>query len=288
LVIGNNFFAQLYRYRTYGGDLSVSYPISKFNRIEGALSFNRLTKENMDVPTQPMEKLDYLMPIASYVHDNTLFGYTAPIKGTRYNISILGTPKIGVGGISFFSAIVDYRTYFKIADDYNFVLRLNAGASVGKNPQLFYIGGTESWINYTFQNDTLPIESIDNFAFATPVMPLRGYNYDYRSGTKFALMNAEFRFPLFRYLIFGLLPLGFQNIQGVLFTDVGTVWTNNNSLQFFQERFGNTVTKDLLISMGVGTRIFFLYFPLKFDVAWKYNFERFSRPEFLISLGADF
>ena len=289
LYIGNNIATeQLYRYRTFGGDLSISYPMSKFNRIDGALSYNHLTKENLDNPVEPTQKLDFVLPTISYVHDNTLFGYTAPITGTRYNLTLMGTPKIGSNGVSFFSAIADYRTYFQIAEDYNFVLRLNGGASFGKNPQRFYIGGTESWINYEIQNDILPIEDIQDFAFSTPVMPLRGYNYNFRSGSKFALMNAEFRFPLFRYLILGLLPIGFQNIQGVLFTDIGTVWSNNKTLQFFQKEDGSIKTKDLLIGMGVGTRLFFLYFPLKFDVAWSYDLQKFSKPKYMISIGADF
>lgn len=289
LLIGtNNASSQLYRYRTFGGDLSISYPISRFNRIDGAVSYNHLSKENLDDPTEPTQKLDFVLPAISYVHDNTLFGYTAPIKGTRYNLTLMGTPKIGTNGVSFFSAIADYRTYFEIADDYNFVLRLNAGASVGKNPQRFYIGGTESWINYEIQNNVLPIEDIGDFAFSSPVMPLRGYNYNYRSGSKFALMNAEFRFPLFRYLILGILPFGFQNIQGVLFTDIGTVWSNNKTLQLFHKENGSLATKDLLIGMGVGTRLFFMYFPLKFDVAWEYNMQRFSKPKYYISIGADF
>jgi outer membrane protein assembly factor BamA len=101
-------------------------------------------------------------------------------------------------------------------------------------------------------------------------------------------MNAEFRFPLLRYLIFGLLPFGFQNVQGVLFGDVGSVWTDNKKLQLFQNVNGSVATKDLLMSMGIGTRIFFLYFPLKFDVAWTYDLQNFSKPKYLISIGADF
>ena len=283
-TLGNS---QLYRYRTVGTDLSVSYPLSKFNRIDGALSYNHLTKENMDNPLEPTQKLDFVMPAISYVHDNTLWGYTAPIKGTRYNITLLGTPKIGSNGVSFFSAIGDYRTYFDLADDYTFVLRLNGGYSFGKNPQRFYIGGTESWINYEIQNDELPIEEIQDFAFSTPVMPLRGYNYNTRSGSKFALMNAEFRFPLFRYLILGLLPFGFQNIQGVLFADAGSVWSDNKKLQLFQNVNGFQ-TKDLLLSMGIGTRLFFLYFPMKLDIAWTYDMQKFSQPRYMISIGADF
>lgn len=288
LLVGRNLASsQLYRYRTVGGDLSISYPLSKFNRIDGALSYNHLTKENLDNPLEPTQKLDFVMPAISYVHDNTLWGYTAPIKGTRYNLTLLGTPKIGSNGVSFFSAIGDYRTYFDIADDYTFVLRLNAGYSVGKNPQRFYIGGTESWINYEIQNDELPIEDIQDFAFSTPVMPLRGFNYNTKSGSKFALMNAEFRFPLFRYLILGLLPFGFQNIQGVIFADAGTVWTHNKSLQLFQDINGFQ-TKDLLLSMGIGTRLFFLYFPMKLDIAWTYDMQKFSQPRYMISIGADF
>lgn len=289
LLIGRNFStSQLYRYRTFGGDISLSYPISKFKRIEGALSYNHLTKENLDNPAEPSQNLDFILPAISYVHDNTLWGYTAPIKGSRYKLTLLGTPKIGSNGVSFFSALADYRTYFEIADDYNFVLRLNGGASFGKNPQRFYIGGTESWINYEVQNDILPIEDIQDFAFSTAVMPLRGYNYNYRSGSKFALMNAEFRFPLFRYLILGLLPLGFQNIQGVIFADAGSVWSDTKKLQFFHKNNGSLQTKDLLLSAGIGTRLFFLYFPMKLDIAWTYDMQNWSKPKYMISIGADF
>lgn len=289
LLLGKNLAnSSLYRYRQYGGDISLSYPITRFKRVEGALSFARLTKENLDNPLEPTEKLDFGMPIVSYVFDNTLFGYTAPLRGTRYNFTFLGTPKLGTGGISFFSAIADYRTYYELADDYNFVLRFNAGVSLGKNPQRFYIGGTENWINYEVQDDVLPVEDIKDFAFSSPVLPLRGFSYNTRSGSKFMLMNAELRFPLFRYLILGALPIGFQNIQGVLFTDLGSVWNNNSSLRFFDRLNGSIRARDLLIGMGIGARVFFLYFPLKFDVAWNYDFQKFSAPRYYISIGADF
>jgi outer membrane translocation and assembly module TamA len=102
-------------------------------------------------------------------------------------------------------------------------------------------------------------------------------------------MNAEFRFPLFKYLLLGPLPLAFQNIQGVLFTDIGTAWYNNRDLQFFTTgEDGRIVTKDLLWGMGLGARIFLLYFPLKFDVAWSFDLNKFSKPKYYISLGADF
>jgi Tol biopolymer transport system component len=278
----------LYRYRTYGATLNASYPINKFNRIDGGLTFNTLSKENLDDPNEPPQRLNYLVPIVSFVHDNTLFGYTAPIRGKRFNLTALGTPKIGADGVSFLSLVGDYRTYVNIVEDYTFAWRLTGGASLGPNPQRFYVGGTPNWINYELTNQRFPIESIQDFAFSTPVMPLRGFNYNARSGSKFFLMNAELRFPLLKYLVLGPLPLGFQNIQGVLFTDIASAWYNTRKLQLFSSRNGEVVTKDLLFGLGIGARIFLLYFPLKFDIAWSYDLDKFSRPKYYISLGADF
>lgn len=288
LITPDNVNYSLYRFGTYGGNLSASFPINRFNRLDAGVSINSITKENLDDPNQPIQSLQFVFPTLSYVHDNTLFGLTAPVRGTRYNLTIGGTPKIGANGVSFFSAMGDYRTYFRFFNDYNFVLRLNGGFSLGKNPQRFYIGGTPDWINYQLENDKLPIEDINDFAFATPVMPLRGYNYDYKSGTKFLLMNNEFRFPLFKYLVFGPIPLAFQNVQGVLFTDIGSVWSNTKKLQFFTQHDGKIITQDLLMGMGFGVRIFLLYFPMKFDVAWSYDLQKFSMPKFYFSMGADF
>jgi outer membrane protein assembly factor BamA len=285
---GNTIVSFLNRYRTYGAGLIASYPLSKFNRIESSISYNRITRENLDLPDEPMSKLQYILPTLSLVHDNTLYGFTSPIRGKRLNITLSGTPKIGAEGVSFFSAVGDYRTYIRFLDEYNLVWRLNGGFSIGTNPQSFYIGGTEGWINYELENNVYPNEEIDDFAFSTPIMPMRGYNYNYRTGSKFVLMNTELRFPLFKYMVLGLLPIAFQNIQGVLFTDIGTVWTNNKELQLFQDINGRTVTKDLIIGMGAGIRIFLLYFPLKFDVAWSYDLHKFSVPKYYFSMGVDF
>ncbi len=291
LLISNDLGAtyQLYRFRQYGANVSASYPFTKFTRVDGTISYAHVQKDNLDDPTFPSQNLDFVLPIVSYVHDNSLWGYTAPIRGTRYNLTLLGTPKIGSNGVSFFSAIADFRHYIKIADDYNIAWRLNTGASLGPNPQKFYAGGTENWINYSVSGTNLPIEDIKDFAFATPILPLRGYDYNAAFGSKFVLMNTEFRFPLFRYLVFGALPIAFQNIQAALFTDVAAVWTNNKQLQLFQrDDNGTLMTKDLLWGMGMGTRIVFLGFPVKLDVAWSYDLKKFSVPKYYISLGTDF
>jgi outer membrane protein assembly factor BamA len=247
-----------------------------------------VSQENLDDPTEPISQNTFLVPQFSFVFDNSLFGYTSPIKGTRYNLTTLGTPKLSNDGVGFASVIGDFRHYFKIADDYSFAFRLTSGASFGPNPQRFYLGGTDNWINREFEHNNIPINSVQDFAFSTPIMPLRGFNFDRIEGSKYALTNLEFRFPLFKYLIFGLLPLGFADIRGVAFLDAGTAWYDNKSLQLFQKENGTLETKDLLMGMGFGTRFIFFNFPLKLDVAWNYNMKRFSAPKWYISLGYDF
>ncbi|MCX7832757.1 MAG: biopolymer transporter Tol [Ignavibacteria bacterium] len=278
---------ELFRYRNMGTSLLFSYPLTRFKRFDGGLHLMYVTQENLDDNEEPMNSNTFLVPSVRYVFDNSLWGYLAPEKGSRFNITFLGSPKLGSDGIEFASIIGDFRKYIKIADGFSLAMRLNLGASFGKNPQRFYLGGTENWINREFENYNIPISNIDEFAFSMPILPLRGYNYDRISGSKFALTNFEFRFPLFKYLILGVLPLGFQDIQGNLFIDAGTAWRDNKKLQLFTND-GGIKTKDLLLGMGYGLRIIFLGIPFKFDVAYSFDFKKFSEPKYYFSLGLDF
>jgi len=284
----NLYVDSLFRYRTIGGDVNASFPFTKFNRIQGSLTFMNISRENLDNENAFIQDRTLLVPSASFVHDNTTFGYTAPIKGTRYNLTALASPKLGENGLGFASLTLDYRTYYKLADDYSFVMRFAGGYSVGPNPQRFYIGGTDNWINREFENNTIPINTIEDYAFSTPGLPLRGFNYDRMSGSKYALANLELRFPLLRYLILGALPIGFANVEGTMFVDAGTAWSDNNALQLFHKENGSTVMKDLLMGTGVGARAILFGIPLKFDVAWSYDLRKFSPPKYYLSLGVDF
>jgi len=284
--IGN----ELYRFRNWGGNISASYPFSKFKRIDGALAVMNVSRENLDDTQEPIEKNTFIVPTLSLVHDNTLYGMFAPIKGTRYNISLMNSPKLGSDGVEFTSVLGDFRTYGKLGEGFSVALRFSGGASVGANPMRFYLGGTENWINWQYENNNIAIgRDIKEYAFSVPGLPLRGYNYDRISGSKYALANFEFRFPLFRYLILGALPIGFQDIQGNLFFDAGTAWSDTKSLKLVEkDSSGVTRTRDLLMGTGVGTRIALFGMPFKFDVAWNYDLNKFSSPKYYFSLALDF
>ncbi len=278
----------LFRYTNFGGNVNASYPFSKFKRIEGSISVLNISKDNLDNENSVSTSKTLIVPSMSFVHDNTTFGYTAPIKGTRYNFTLMGSPKLGTDGIGFGSLLGDFRTYFKLGEQYSFVIRMAGGYSVGPNPQRFYIGGTEGWINREFERNTVPISDIQEFVFSQAGLPLRGFNYDAKAGSKYLITNLELRFPLLRYFILGALPIGLQNIEGVLFADAGTAWSDNNALRLFSKDDGTLKTKDLLFGTGLGARAILFNFPLKFDVAWSYDLNKFSKPKYYLSLGVDF
>ena len=287
LVRGN--FINLYRYRSYGAALSASLPLNRFYRFEGGLSWLNVRGENLDDLSVPPQEASFLVPSLAFVHDNVMWGYTSPIQGTRYRVEAYGNPGIGNSKLGFYSLSGDYRTYLRFWTDYSFVIRFSGGYSGGPNAQRFFLGGIENWINRSFATSEIPIESSSDYAFLTAVLPLRGYNYSEQIGSKYFLMNYELRFPLIRYLVPGPLPILFSNILGVAYIDAGTAWNNTSKLQFFNKNEnGKTVSKDLLMGTGVGARVFFLYFLLRFDVAWAYNVDKFARPIFYFSIGADF
>ncbi|HUI29576.1 MAG TPA: hypothetical protein VLX91_05130 [Candidatus Acidoferrales bacterium] len=297
-------YDDLYRFQSYGLSFSTSYPFDRFNRLESGVSLMNLTRENLDEPIEPTQNRNLIVPSLRYVHDNSFFGYISPINGSRYYISLYGTPKVTGDGISFATGIVDYRDYIKLFSTfYTFAWRVFAGTSIGPNPQEFFIGGTENWINAKFDGDFIPVRNAEDLEFLTPVVPMRGFDYNARFGNNFALLNMELRFPMFGFLSAGPLPL-FETLFGTAFVDVGSAWGWNNYVGYpdvavptpVYQKFqpfdhdvnGNLETRDLLVGTGFGARMVVLYFLLRFDVAWAYTITDFSPPHYYFSLGYDF
>jgi len=279
----------IYRFRTYGANIAAQYPLDRFNRVDFGLSWFNISRENIDEPGDPVQYRTVVLPSIAYTHDNSLWGYTAPVIGSRYKISVFGTPKLGSQGLSFVNVMGDYRTYIRLGRNYSIALRLAGGGSFGRNPQKFIIGGVDNWINRTFEGDYIPLENAEDYIFLTAGLPLRGYNYNAAIGSKYGLFNFEFRYPLFAFLQAGPLPIGLQSIGGAVFFDMGSAWNKERDyVAFTKNAAGGTVTRDLLMGMGTGARIFFLAFLVRLDVAWAWNVEGFSQPKYYFSLGADF
>jgi len=289
VIIDDIYGGSLYRFRTYGASAAALYPFDRFNRLDFALNWYNISRENLDQITDPIQSRTVVVPSLSYTHDNSLWGYTSPVNGSRYNLTLFGTPKIGSNGLSFVNVTGDYRSYLRLGKNYSIALRLAGGGSFGRNPQKFIVGGVDNWINREFEGGYVPLENAEDYIFLQVGSPLRGYNYNAAIGSRYGLFNFEFRYPLFAFLQAGPLPIGLQSIGGAMFFDVGSAWDKEKDfVAFTRNEKGSLVTRDLLMGMGTGARIFFLAFLVRFDVAWAWNIDSFSPPKYYISLGADF
>ncbi|RNC85592.1 MAG: hypothetical protein ED557_02130 [Balneola sp.] len=238
------FGGELLRFRTFGGGLSLQYPIDKFRRVDASLTWIGLTRD-YNVVTTPFTALfidpntvinsenlksSLLYPQVTYTKDATLNipGFITPMGGTRYSIGISGSPGVGEDSPAFASVLGDFRRYFNIGLGYSLALRGSSGASFGRDSQTYFLGGMLGWINQRWSDNGIPLERLADTFFTLPAVPLRGHEYNTIYGNKFALINTEFRFPLFAALVPGAVPiLPLYNITGAFFIDVGTAWGQN-------------------------------------------------------------
>ena len=289
ILLRDNFGENLFRFRYYGLSVGASYPINRFKRLDFGLSWWNLSRENIDFSSEPTDRKTTLLASFGYIHDTILWGFTSPRNGERYRFDVFGTPKLSDNTLGFINVTGDYRKYYRLGRNYTFAVRFSGGASFGPDPQRFIIGGVDNWINRSFAGDRIPLDNAGDFLFLQAALPLRGYDYNARIGTKYALANFEFRYPLFGYLMAGPLPLFFQSLSGVAFLDVGAAWTDKKDFKAFdRNEFGSVRPRDLLIGTGFGARVFFLIGLMRFDVAWAYNRTGFESPRYYISLGTDF
>ncbi len=276
----------LTRYRNFGANFLLSYPFSRFRRMDFSLVWYNVYLEYLQLPF-PTEKVQTVLPGLSYVYDDVLWGYTGPVAGSRYSISTLLSPKVGANSRDFRTIKFDYRKYFMLNRDYQFAVRLAGGASFGPNAQQFFLGGIDNWFVPKYQGGRR-VERIDDVFFSEFVTPLRGTYYYDRIGTRYLLANLEFRFPLIEYLALGFPKLRFFNIRGVMFYDIGSAWYGNSFKAVRQlPEEGTLVFDDISSGFGIGARVFFLFFLMRIDVAWNYNLQRISPPIWYFSFGAD-
>ena len=270
----------------------LSHPFSRFMRVEGGLSYHYFSfSEWQEVNYYEFEEVSnedfsVVLPVTSWVYDNTVYGYTGPIDGFRQNTTLVVSPGWGSKKMDFKTLKMDFRKYYKIGRYSSLAGRLTLGTSRGANKQKFYLGGLQNWIygtgetdgvkdNSHFRNNLLNGENdLEDVFFSEFVVPVRGRRYMEQVGSNVALANFEFRFPF-------LLALGvpekfmISNLGSHLFFDIGTAWDKGSEF------------KESIAGFGWGMKINMGYFLLRIDSAWDINESGYSKPQYYFSLGTD-
>jgi len=284
-------YDSIYRFRDYGAELTASYPFDLFNRVEWGIGLKNVSKESVYNNDEPGISRLLIIPQGRYVHDDVLYGYLSPIRGSRYYLGFKGVPKLSPEGIGFLTINGDYRTYLQISDYTSLAFRGALGASMGPNPQNFYLGGTEYWFNPWYSYNRMPFNTPEDFAFinSSIIMPMRGFGVGEANGNRYFLSNVEFRFPFIGWLFATPIPIA-QAFMGAVFFDIGGAWSGD--IQSFKststDDYGKKIPKNLFMSTGVGIRTALLGLPVKLDIAWANLYHKWSEPRYLVSLGFDF
>lgn len=188
---------EYYFERIFGGFFRFNYPISKFQRIEAIASLANSDKEVFAGIRQ--RKALLLTNSVSFVHDNSLWGYSGPLDGSRLLFLLGYTSDVKFSNVNYFSVIADIRHYYRLGLTTTIAGRLGFFYNEGKEARRYFMGG--SW-------------------------DLRGWPRWSIRGEKMWLSSLEFRFPLIDvlYIKFPFMGLGFVGIRGAAFFDAGSAW----------------------------------------------------------------
>ena len=183
--------------RVFGGYFALSYPLTQFQRIETSISLSNSYKEVIDGFDE--RKALLLSNSIAFVHDNSLWGPSGPIDGSRFKLTLAYTSDIQYSNANYYSIIADYRNYLRISDRSAFASRFWLFYNGGKESRRFVMGG--SW-------------------------DLRGYPRWSIRGEKLWLTSQELRFPFIDQVAvqFPFGGISFWSIRGALFFDAGSAW----------------------------------------------------------------
>ncbi len=246
------YIEQQYIYRETDRELDglLSYPFDQSTRLEMSLGFMNISY-TQQVTTHAISLADGSILInntdqlpvppdlnlgtfsLAYVFDNSYFGATSPLLGTRYRIE--ASPVLG--SITWTNVLLDFRQYFMPVSPFTLAFRV---LHYGR-----YGGGAED-------------QRLTPEFLGYPGL-VRGYEYQTLTsndsvnnlfGSKMLIGNAEIRFPLLG--VFGIGPgfYGYFPVEMAFFYDAGVAWTNDEKPWFMK---GGTRT--LVASTGAALRI---------------------------------
>lgn len=264
----------------------LTVPLSTYARIACDVFYSNVELQPED-PGAPAGTTNTLVPSLSYTFDNILWGLTGPVNGTRARAALTVVPPIEGLDAAFVAAEGDCRRYIHIARRFVIALRASAGASEPLSDNTaqrrYLLGGTQYWLNW--QRDQQGYSQVmGNYNYSSMVVPFRGWSYFGLTGSRYALVNVEFRFPFVKELnIVWPLPIRLRYVNGVVFADAGNAWDP-------QDQMDNVpLPRDIYGGIGFGLRANLGIFVLKYDRAWRTDWLTYvDAPVNYWSLGADF
>jgi Tol biopolymer transport system component len=257
-----------YEQKMQGVGALFNYPFSKFQRVDLEVTGYRAAEKRLLLQTGEeisQQTFYQIVPSVSWIYDNSLWGATGPVNGSRRKLTLHSIAPLVESPILYNSYKLDLRKYVRITPQYSFAMRLMNTGIWGEDAD--YLVKELGWPWLGGSDD------------------LRGYEFGEFSGRNAGLFNLELRHPLIDCLKVAFpLPLSIRGIRGALFCDFGYALDDVQTFRFFKE--GRL--KDLKSDFGCGIRLRFPYFVVKFDAAWNTDLIDVSKTQWRFSLSPEF
>lgn len=230
------YIQQQYLYKETIRDASglLAYPFSQVLRAEFSAGFRNISFSNQ-VQTQAVSlnsgnvlinRTDNLAHdksmnlgtfSAALVYDNSYFGATSPLIGSRYRLEV--DPYFG--SISWVNVLADYRQYFMPFRPFSFAARILHAGRYGS-------GAEDKRLAPEYLGYPGLVRGYESNSFTS----YEGGIFNNLLGSKIIVANFEVRFPLLGVLGLGDGFYGYFPIEAALFYDAGVAWTNNDKPWF--------------------------------------------------------
>jgi len=242
-------------------EMMVSYPFDRFRRVDLGL----ITEDKREWNGNNIRTRENGVAL-SLVRDTTQGKILDIMSGSRVNFTVYQAFKALDGDFDYTTYILDGRKYFKLSERNILGFRFLGALSQGRDREKFSLGGKTRLLG---REETR----------------LRGLSKDVSSGSRLALINAEWRFMLFPEINwrFRLLwpEIYLKSLQFCLFTDSGAAWNEPEEIR---------TISDIKNTIGIGLRIntFLIQmfpFTLRLDYGWRTD--KFTG-KFYFSLGPTF
>jgi len=260
-------------------------------------------------------KLEYVFDNPVHVDINILNGtrykvyaefhkpFNAIVNRNEFTVDFKDTGFLGiVGG--------DFRHYQRIHKQIIWANRLATATSFGSKKMIYYLGGVENWLLFDqtkkFNNET-PVNDQVSYGFKSLATNMRGFAQNIRNGSSYAVINSEFRVPIFAYLTNKPIRSDFlRNFQLIAFGDLGTAWegwspfSKENRYYNIQVPTPNPFVNSpvtarvnyfknpIVLGYGLGARTKLLGYFLRVDAAWGVDSGARSDVKWYVSMGMDF
>jgi|GEM_PF-4624685 len=294
----------IFKFENIETRVGVLFPLSSKLQAEASTGFQRLVKHDLNPLT--VENRD---ANDNVIHSKLAFTYNNlkreefyPYAGNQATASIDNYFSLSQSSNLFSTIRLGFSQFIPIYKRITLEASLQSAFSIGSTKQQFYMGGQDNWILGIYLGEDEPdalnqiSTQLYDFQYQEFVTPMRGFRFNTRSGTKYALANFQLHIPITRILKNSLNNNSLYNLEVIPFFDAGTAWRQGNP--FSQKNptdsqiIGNTpvvvelqtLKSPFLFSFGTGIQARFLGYALRLDMAWGIDDNVLRPPQLLLSV----